>query len=302
LAGSRPQEIERAHAAVQQAEATLTVSRTNYRRAEELYGKGILAKQALDDARNAHDVAVAGVEMARRTHELARIGPRPEQIELARAQLAEAEAAVQWLEAQMENSFIRAPVSGTVLERLIEHGEMVTTGFVSGRGAKAALVSIADLGDLEVELDVSEADIARVRPGQECIVSPDSYPERKYGGVVREIAPEANRQKATIQVKVSVREPDSYLRPETNAKVQFLDQVPAGEVAGKECIFLPKSTFVAGPALFLVKQGRAVRQEVSIGREMQGQVEVTSGLHGGEEVILRPPEGLADGDRIRPKN
>jgi hypothetical protein len=110
------------------------------------------------------------------------------------------------------------------LERLIEQGEMVTTGYVSGRGAKSAFCSIANLKDLEVELDINESDIPRVRLGQECVVSPDSYPDRKYKARVREIAPEANRQKATIQVKVAIETPDEYLRPETNAKVNFLEE------------------------------------------------------------------------------
>jgi RND family efflux transporter MFP subunit len=301
LAGSRPQEIERAQATLQQAEATMNTARTNLQRARELQKKGVLSTQALDDAQNAYDVSAAQVEIARRNHDLARIGPRQEQIQLARAQLAEAEAAVQWLETQLENTVIRAPVSGTVLERLIELGEMVTTGFVSGRGAKAALVSIADLNDLEVELDISEADISRVKPEQRCRVSPDAYPDHKYDARVREIAPEANRQKATIQVKVSIARPDQYLRPETNAKVQFLEvKEDAGPSSGSG-IFLPKAAFVEGPAVFLVKDGHAVKRRVVVGQETGTQVEVVSGLSGGEQVIVRGLDGLTEGARVRAK-
>jgi len=302
LAGSRPQEIERAAADLQQAEANLRIAKTNLARADELFKKGVLARQALDDAQNAHDVAGARVEIARRDLELARIGPRQEQIDLARAQLAEAQAAVGWLEAQLENTRIRAPVSGTVLERLIERGEMVTTGYVSGRGAKAALVSIADLGDLEVELDISEADISKVRMGQQCTVSPDAYPDRGYPGVVREIAPEANRQKATIQVKVSIRQPDHYLRPETNAKVNFL-AAPRRESAGSgDGIFVPRTALIAGPALFVVQDGKALRREVRSGKEMQGLVEILSGLQPGESVIVGGVEGLVNGVPVQPKD
>jgi len=298
LAGSRPQEIERAQATLQQGEATRRTTELSLERARELNKKGVLSQQALDDAQNAFDVAAAQVEISRRNLELARIGPRREQIELAKAQLSEAQAAVRWLEEMLDNSIIRAPASGTILERLIEKGEMVTTGFVSGRGAKAALVSIADLNDLEVELDISEAEISRVRLEQPCIVSPDAYPERRYDGRVREIAPEANRQKATIQVKVAINRPDSYLRPETNAKVHFLDEPGTPDENG---IFIPKTAVAPGPAVFLVRDGRARRQNVTIGKEIRGQVEVTSGLAGGEQIISKDLDGLADGIRVQPK-
>jgi HlyD family secretion protein len=176
---------------------------------------------------------------------------------------------------------------------------MVTTGFVSVRGAKAALVSIADLNDLEVELDVSEADISRVKPGQRCRVSPDAYPDHKYDARVREIAPEANRQKATIQVKVSISKPDQYLRPETNAKVQFLEDARDAGPSSGGGIFLPKAVLVEGPAVFLVKNGRAVKQRITVGRVIGSQVEVISGLSGGEQVIVRGLDGLVDEARVR---
>jgi HlyD family secretion protein len=301
LTGSRPQEIQRATAALEEAEATAKTTSYSLDRARRLHTGGVLAQQDLDNAQNAHDVAVAQAKVAKENLELARIGPRQEQIDLARAQLAESDAAVRWLEAQLENTVIRAPADGTVLERLIEQGEMVTTGYVSGRGAKSAFCSIANLKDLEVELDINESDIPRVRLGQGCVVSPDSYPDRKYKARVREIAPEANRQKATIQVKVAIDAPDEYLRPETNAKVNFLEEErnPAGAKEGR--ILIPKAAIVgsgSGSDVFLLKDGRAARQSIEAGRELQGQVEVRSGLTGGEQLIVRGLEGLKDGDKV----
>jgi HlyD family secretion protein len=195
----------------------------------------------------------------------------------------------------LENTIIRAPVAGTVLERLIEKGEMVTTGYVSGRGAKSALVSIADLNDLEVELDINESDIRRVRVGQECSVIPESYPDRKYRATVRELAPEANRQKATIQVKVAVIDPDSYLRPETNAKVNFLEEGSEVQAGARERILVPRGAIQSGPAVFLLRDQKAVRIPVTIGAERNGRVEILSGLEGGERIIVGGLDGLADG-------
>ncbi len=295
--GSRPEEIRRAQGAVEQAEANVQTSRTNLERAKALNKSGVFAKQALDDAQNAYDVAEAQLKVARENFELARLGPRKEEIDLARAQLAEADAAIRWWDTQLENTIIRAPVSGTILERLIEKGEMVTTGYVASRGAKSALVSIADLKDLEVELDINESDIPRVHMKQDCTVSPDSYPERKYKGRVREIAPEANRQKATIQVKVSIFDPDGYLRPETNAKVNFLDEVKEAKAARESRILIPKAAVVNG-SIFVFDEGRAVKKSIQTGKELWGQVEVAAGLSGGEQLIVKGLDGLTSGEKV----
>lgn len=298
LAGSRPQEVDRAKAALEEAEANLQTSQINLERVTRLHEKGVLAKQALDEARNTYDVAAAQVKVAKKSYELIQLGPRAEQIQLARAQLAETEASIAWWETQLDNTIIRAPVAGTVLERLIEKGEMVTTGYVSGRGAKSALVSIADLKDLEVELDINESDIPRVHVGQPCSVSPESYPDKKYSASVREIAPEANRQKATIQVKVAIKDPDEFLRPETNAKVNFVDDQQAPQANSPGRILVSKSAILPGPALFLVKEGKAEKTAVTLGAEQGGRVEILSGLSGGEAVIVAGIEGLTDGSKV----
>jgi RND family efflux transporter MFP subunit len=298
VAGSRPEEIQRAQAAVEQAEATVRTTQINLDRTNSLQKSGVLAKQALDEAQNAYDVAAAQAKVARENFALARLGPRKEQIELAQAQLAEAEASVRWLETQLDNTIIRAPVDGTVLDRLVEKGEMVTTGYVSGRGAKSAFVSLANLRELEVELDINESDIPRVRLGQECGVSPDSYPDRKYKAHVREIAPEANRQKATIQVKVAIDDPDPFLRPETNAKVNFLEETKPAAGPQEDRILVPKAAVVAGSAVFLMKGGKALRQAVKTGKELWEQLEITSGLVGGEQLIIKGLDGIVDGEKV----
>ena len=94
--------------------------------------------------------------------------------------------------------------------------------FGGSRGPSTALVSLGDPNDLQVEIDVSESDLTKVSMGQRCRVSPEAYPDKIYGGVVAEIAPEANRQKGTLQIKVQIEKPDQFLTPELSAKVEFL--------------------------------------------------------------------------------
>ncbi len=150
-----------------------------------------------------------------------KVGPRKEQIDAVLGQIEQARGVVAFNETQLANTVIRAPVTGTILERAVEKGEFVTTSFVGERGAKGYVVSLADLNDLQVELDINQNDFAKLGPKQKGVVTTDAYPDRKYQGIIYEISPEANRQKATVQVKVKVLNPDDYLRPEMNASVAF---------------------------------------------------------------------------------
>jgi HlyD family secretion protein len=230
--GSRPEEIARAEADVDSAKADLENYRMSLDRWRQLARDGIVARQALDDAKGKYDSQAGRVVALERTYELARLGPRKEEIDAARAQVKQARGALEYARTQLENTIIRAPVSGTILERNVEKGEFVTTGFVGDRGAKGYVVSLADLSDLEVEVDINQNDFARLRPNQPAIVTTDAYPDRKYPGYICEMSPEANRQKATVQVKVRIEKPDQLLRPDMNAFVAFRETVVGSDEEG----------------------------------------------------------------------
>jgi HlyD family secretion protein len=137
----------------------------------------------------------------------------------------ENEGQLQWINTYIEWCTIRSPINGVVLEKLVDPNELVTPQSFGGtRGPSTALIAVADLHDLQVEVDLNEADVAKVTLGQKCRVTPEAYPDRSYEGVVAEKAPEANRQKGTLQVKVQIVNPDSYLTPELSAKVDFLEK------------------------------------------------------------------------------
>ena len=128
-----------------------------------------------------------------------------------------------YAKSQLDATVIRAPVTGTILERTAEKGELVTAQFASGAegGPRGSVVALADLNDIQVELDIAQDDFAKLSPKQEGTVTLDAFKDRSYKGEIAEMSPEANRQKATVQVKVQILQPDSYLRPEMNATVQF---------------------------------------------------------------------------------
>ncbi len=221
-AGSRPQEIERARAEVQRAKAEADYAKLDWQRLESLLDSAVISQQEVDNARSRYDVAAAAVRVAEENYRLARLGPRKEQIAQARAGVAQAEAGLEYRRVLLDATEIRAPVNGTVLQRIAEVGEMITTSFAGDQGAKSAVVALADLNDLQVELDISQTDFQKISRRHQCRMSPEAYSDRIYNCEIAEIAPEADRQKATIQVKVQILQPDEYLRPDMDARVTFL--------------------------------------------------------------------------------
>jgi HlyD family secretion protein len=308
--GSRPQEIEQARANVELAEANLRNAKLNYDRAIRLFKSGVISKGDYDKTETAYEVARAQVTDAKKRYELIKLGPRREQIELARSQVEAAKASLAGAQTLLEATEIRAPIDGTILEKLVEVGEMVTTSFVGERGAKSSVVSLADLNDLQVELDISQSDFNRLQMNQKAIVTPEAYSDRKYDGILVEIAPEANRQKATVQVKVKILNPDKYLRPEMNAKVTFLADEPRRPEGSPPLpslvnrIIIPKSALIRSGntvRVFLVQDSKAVAQEIKLGGETEQGFEVLEGLVGGEKIIVGGLDKIKPGDPVKIK-
>ena len=141
--------------------------------------------------------------------------------------IKQADGAHQVAKTFLDWTIIRSPINGVVLEKLVNPNELVVPQSFGGtRGPSTALLAVADLKDLQVEIDVNEADLSKISLQQKCRVSPEAYPDKSYPGVVAEIAPEANRSKGTLQIKVQILNPDKFLTPELSAKVDFLKGGP----------------------------------------------------------------------------
>src|SRR5437870_7990649 len=222
--GSRPEEVQQAEHNLEEARATLGNDKLTLARTRDLAAQGVVSKQALDDAIAKFGADQQRVNSLEKASRLVKIGPRQEEIARARGSLLQAQGQLAYEKSQLDATVIRAPVTGTILDRKAEKGELVTSQFASGAegGPQGSVVSLADLKDLQVELDISQDDFSKLGPRQKGIVTTDAFPDRKYNGVIAEISPEANRQKATVQVKVQIQNPDDYLRPEMNATVKFL--------------------------------------------------------------------------------
>ncbi|MFN0102612.1 MAG: efflux RND transporter periplasmic adaptor subunit [Bryobacteraceae bacterium] len=296
--GSRPEEVSLAKANVDQAKADLENARTTLARAQKMVADGLVSKQAVDDgvAREAGQAArVASLE---RAYELVKIGPRREVMDQVRGQIAEAQGRMAFFDTQLANTVIKAPITGTILERVVERGEFVTTGFVGDRGAKGYVVSMADLNDLQVELDINQNDFGKLAAKQKGTITTDAYPDKKYAGAIEEISPEANRQKATVQVKVKVLNPDAFLRPEMNASVAFYNEAAKAPVAAARAVVIAPTAAIKDGAVFVAVNGKAVKRAVRTSGSTPQGMRVEDGLNGGEDLILNPSAELKDGAKI----
>src|SRR5579862_9188813 len=303
--GSRPEEIQQSQHNLDEARATLANDKLVLDRTRNLTTQGVLSKQSLDDATAKFEADQQRVNSLDKGFALAKLGPRQEEIARARGALEQAQGQADYAKSLLDATVIRAPVTGTILERSAEKGELVTSGFASTAegGPQGLVVSLADLNDLQVELDIAQDDFARLSPKQKGVVTTDAFPDRKYDGVIAEMSPQANRAKATVQVKVQILSPDSYLRPDMNATVKFL----ADE--GKQTSSQPQGVFVPTSAvrdrdgkkiLFLSFDGKATAREVKILSQRSGGV-LVQGLNGGEDVITSGPADLKDGEKIKIK-
>jgi HlyD family secretion protein len=301
--GSRPQEKLKDKAAVLQAEANLKTAEADYQRSETLYRAGVASKAELDHALAQRDTAAALVQAAKQSSEMTDIGPRTEEIKAAAAQVQQMKAAVDYAKTQLEATEIKAPVAGTVLERIVERGEMVSPSAFGGSGARTSVVDLADLTDLQIELDISQSDFARLQMGQRAEIIPEAFANLRYSGFIAEIAPEANRAKSTVQIKVKVENPNEHLRPEMNARVNFLSDKPAtadNKTAAR--VLVPKQAVLrrdGGTFVFVVKGNRAEMRTIRAGEETGDSYYVLDGLSGNESVVVAGVEKLRDGDRVK---
>jgi RND family efflux transporter MFP subunit len=227
-----------------------------------------------------------------------------DQLTMLEAQRAAAEAQVRVAEVALEQTRIRAPFDGTVLDTRGEPGEFVSPGGIGLTGT--GILTLADLATLEVEVDVNEAYIARVSPDQPVFVALDSLPGTRFAGRVLRILPTADRQKATVRVRVAILDKDPRILPQMGARVSFVSEADAvaaeTQAATEKRVIAPANAVVRGgdgsARVFVIDGGIAISRAVTLGALVERGYEVESGLLGAEQVVLAPPPTLADGAKI----
>jgi len=281
-------QVERAEAAIQRSEADLAEAKRQARVAEGLTREQIGTRDALDGANSRVTVAEAALRQARADAEYSR--------------------------ALLANTEIRAPFSGTVVRKMAEVGESVAPipPGVNISTASGAIVALADLDTLEVEVDVAESNVAKLGADQPAEVTAEAFPDRRYHGRLRQVIPTADRTKATVQVKVTILDKDKDLKPEMSARVQFTEKAApvAARTEGERpapaqaVVTAPESAIVTrdGKSVaFEILDGRAKLRPVEVASKSGGTVRIKTGLYGGETLVDAPAKDLKDGDPVRPR-
>lgn len=281
--------VATARAHIARTRAELERSHIELRRQNGIMEKGLGAQTALDDARSR--TAVAAAEVAG-----------------AEAALNEATASLQMARENLEKTFIKAPFDGTVLRKEAEVGEIVSPLPANGGLTRGAIVTMADLKSNEMIVDVNEGYVARIREGLSAEVELDAYQGVRFPARVRQIVPTADRQKATVQVKVSFDRPDPRILPEMGGKVYFIGDAGAGTAAGSAggsapgaIVLVPTAalTEVGGRAIvWIVKDEKVMSRPVELLGPVGGKTRIGAGLAGGETIVVDAPGGLKDGDRV----
>ena len=292
-------QLEASRRMVAEAEAQLTQAIAardedirGYDRQKALMRDGITTDAALTGAQ-----AAAAVSAAR--------------VRSAEAAIASSRARVRVAEEALENTNVRAPFDGVVIKKRAEVGETVSPFGVQGQASRegGAIATIADLGELEVQTEVSENSVAKLTAAMPAEVKLQAYPDQIYRGRLRQIFPSADRAKAIVEVRVTILDADPHVKPEMTASVTFqeprkADAAPLAAAPAAPIVVIPKRTVTeqnGGPVVWVVTGTTAARRAVVLGRERLDQVEVRSGVAPGDALIINPPPTLTDRGVVRLK-
>ena len=229
-------------------------------------------------------------------------------VRLAQAALTQANADLNYNQSLYDFTLIRAPFSGVVVKKMAEVGESVAPipPGVNLSTSSGAIVAMADMDSLEVEVDVNEANVSKLTPHQPAEIVVQAFGDRRFRGQLRQIIPTADRTKATVTGKVAFLDRDKNLKPEMSANVTFLEKTKPSVADSKPqpVMYLPKeavATRDGNPIVFEILNGSAQERPVTVGGERDGNVIIKKGLSGSELLVSKPPDSLKNGDRVRVK-
>jgi len=270
-----------ARANVQQALAEEEEANRQLGRSKELLAQNFIAPAVYDTALARYDKARAAVNSAR-------------------AAEAAAAASLQAAAVAVDQTVIRAPFDGVVLTKNANVGDTITP-FSQALDTKGAVVTMADMSSLEVEADVSESNLQKVKVGQSCVVELDAVPDARFQGSVNRVVPTVDRAKATVMTKISFRDPDPRILPDMSARVAFLTRELMPDE--REPRLAVRAAAVvrsdADQVVYAVRDGKAARVVVQTGRSIGDMVELVRGPPAGEKVVVSPPPTLHDGAPVR---
>jgi HlyD family secretion protein len=279
-------QLEAAKRQIPESEVRLAQARVMLRRQEELRKEGLNTPNDIDNAKAEVDSLIA------------RIASAQEQVNVAESQIAMQQTAI-------EDTIIRAPFTGVAISKDAQAGEMVSPVSAGGGFTRTGISTIVDMKSLEIEVDVNESYINRVRPGQPVSATLDAYPDWQIPANVITLVPTADRQKATVLVRIGFQKLDPRILPDMGVKVTFLREADARDVQVAQSVTLVPQAAVQKDGessfVFVVRQDTVERRAIKTAGTDGDRLEVVAGLKGGDQVVISPPPELAEGMLIREK-
>ena len=278
-------QLEAARRAITETEVRLAEAERTLKRRERLRTDGLITDADLDQARS----EVQSLE--------ARIAASQEQVTVAERQVA-------LQQTELDNMVIRAPFSGVALSKDAQPGEMVSPVSAGGGFTRTGISTIVDMKSLEIEVDVNESYINRVASGQPVTALLDAYPDWQIPGRVITTVPTADRQKATVLVRIAFDQLDPRILPDMGVKVTFLREAAAAEAEPAPTALVPKAAVRTSDGtshVFVVRGDAVERRAIQTAGTDGDRLEVSAGLSAGDRVVIAPPQSLGDGTRITVK-
>jgi len=273
--------VDVAKAALENSKAELEEAESNFKRQQSLLKQNLISQSEFDIANSRYKRALSSIESAK-------------------ASISMAEAGVRSAEVSVENTNIRAPFDGVVLTKNANVGEVISP-FGAAAGSRGAIVTIADMSSLEVEAEVSESSIQKIKENQPCEIMLEAYPGQRYPGFVNKIVPTADRAKATVMTKIRFAEKDSKVLPEMRAKVNFLSAKKENTKVSEPKLTLPLNSIITRngqKVVFVINNDSVVETAVTLGESIGSRIEVVSGVSAGQKVILKPNDSTQTGMKI----
>ncbi|HSM88165.1 MAG TPA: efflux RND transporter periplasmic adaptor subunit [Candidatus Limnocylindrales bacterium] len=273
-------------AALADLQVQLANAERELNRAQGLRAAGVNSQQALDTAQTAAESLRSKIAL---TKEQTRAG----------------DARIKVAQEDVDNCTVRSPFDGKVVSKDAQPGEIVSPMSAGGGFTRTGIATVVDMSSLEIEVDVNESYIARVTPGQPVIATLDAYPDWQIPAKVRTVIPTADRQKATVKVRVAFDKLDPRILPDMGVKVAFLDGRTPGAKGTTEARAIVPRTAVrrenGTPVVFVVNQQKVERRAVKLGAEHGNDVDVIAGITAGENVVVRGGDGLREGQTVEVK-
>ncbi|MGE5207662.1 MAG: efflux RND transporter periplasmic adaptor subunit [Chlamydiota bacterium] len=269
-------------AALQDLQVQLANAEIELRRTEQLTKQGVSSPEALDNARTAADSLRA-------------------KIALTQQQIQASDAKIRVAQQDEDNCIVRAPFSGIVVSKDAQVGEMVSPVSAGGGFTRTGIATVVDMKSLEVEVDVNESYIARVRPGMPVTAVLDAYPNWQIPAKVRTIIPTADRQKATVKVRIAFDQLDPRILPDMGVKVTFMGQESRAAKSEGVKALVPQNAVRSengSQVVYLYRGGRVERRAVGVGEIRGNDTEITAGLAAGDQVVVSGFNGLHDGEHV----